>query len=238
MRAHIAATLILAAALLSVAGVAQAQTGTGTGADRLNCNAATSDGGTLADDASSVPSATQADSGFTDVPAPTTYRDAADMSTEAYRDQRCKVLDYIEKPLLQEEWNSIPPPPSPVLATIPLDASNDIDKAAVKRGYGWCNYVSDSDKTAYYSGIYQGVPSEMALDPIVVDKTLKTMSQDFEKIVQKLYPGEQGLSQCQFSQWDNKYVQEDQEKQSEFHNILQNYKIVRTDWQPQLTSTQ
>jgi hypothetical protein len=185
----------------------------------------------------STQSATQADSLYTDVPAPTTFRDTAS-THDTYTDQRCKVLDYIEKPLLQEEWNSIPPPPSPVIPTTPLDASNDIDKAAVKRGYGWCNYVNTTDKTAYYSGIYQGVPSQMALDPIVVDRTLKTMSQDFEKVVQKLYPGEQGLSQCQFSQWDNKYVQEDQEKQSEFHNILQNFKIVRTDWQPQLTSTQ
>jgi hypothetical protein len=230
MRAKFAACLIAAGAALSVATMAHAQTGAQD--DGLNCNQATSEGGTLADDLNSTQSATQADSQFTDVPPPTTFRDTATLPKVAFRDQRCKVLDYIEKPLIQQEYQQIPPPPSPVIVAAPLDSSNDIDKAAVKRGAGWCYYVNGTTRTAYYSEIYQGVPSQMALDPIVVDNTLKVMSKDFEKAVQKMYPGEQGISACQFSQWDSQYVQEDQEKANEFHLMLENFKVVKTSWRP------
>jgi hypothetical protein len=236
MRSKFAACLIAAATALGLATAAHAQTGASD--DGLNCNQATADGGTLADDLNSTRSATQADSQYTDVGPRTGYRDTASTPKIAYRDQRCKVLDYIEKPLLQQEWQSIPPPPSPVIAAPPLTQSNDIDKGALKRGFGWCFYVNGTSKTAYYSDIYQGVPSQMALDPIVVANTLKVMSKNFEQAVQKLYPGEQGKAGCQFSQWDNKYVQEDQEKANEFHLMLENFKVVKTSWKPVITSTQ
>jgi len=220
--------------MVQMGHVAQA----GTDGQGQGCNQATDDGGTLASDLASTQSDTQADSLYTDIPAQSGYRDAKPANVSGYRDQQCKVLDYIERPLLEEEWNSIPPPPSPLIIAPPLDQSNDIDKAAIKRGYGWCHYINDTDKTVYYSDIYQGVPSQMALDPIVVEKTLKVMSVDFEKAVQKLYPGEQGQGECKFSQWDNQYVQEDQEKTAEYHDILENYKVVRTSWKPVVTSTQ
>jgi len=236
MRARFSAGLIGVAAAFGLATAAHAQTGAED--DGLNCNQATVDGGTLADDLNSTQSPVQADAQFTDVPGPTGYRDAKQAGVSAYRDQRCKVLDYIEKPLLQQEWQQIPPPPSPVVPAPPLDSTNDIDKSAIKRGAGWCNFVNDADKTAFYSGVYQGVPSQMALDPIVVQKTLKTMSEDFQKAVQRMYPGETGWAVCKFNQWDSDYIQEGEEKSAEFNHILQNYKVVRTEWKPVVTSTQ
>jgi len=160
------------------------------------------------------------------------FRDAKPLPLTPFRDMQNKQPDYTQKPLIHPEPH-LTAAPEPAIPPAPLSKSNDINRLTFRAGAGWCVYLNDSTKSAFYSRVFNGIPKS-AVDDIATSKALERMGRDFEAYLQRTYPGASGYPNCGFKQWDADYVQADQEKANEFNYILQNYTVTQTEWLPAL----
>jgi hypothetical protein len=106
-------------------------------------------------------------------------------------------------------------PPQPADPQIKLDRSNDIDKN--KTGFQWCRLYNADEKIAYYTKVFSGI------DP----------NQDkFQAFLDRTYSSPVGDIDCISDLYSADYVLAESEKQNEFNLILQNVKVVMTNWGP------
>ena len=94
--------------------------------------------------------------------------------------------------------------------------------APVSSDWGWCVLVDPQNNTAYYSSVFAG--------EIYGDWARLTLA--YKLYISGIYPGAGGSAYCNDDQYTDADYQSDRQKKDQYTRILQNYKIVKTSWEP------